>query len=329
MDSKFTKSYKQTNFENEKTMKEKELFKELSMLVTEQRNPASMDIDIMDTEDIVRVINNEDKTVASVVEQEIPYIVQAVEIITKAFKTGGRLIYAGAGTSGRMGVLDASECPPTFGVSPEMVQGIIAGGYGALRTAVEGAEDFEENGKIAIREMNITSNDVICGIAASRRTPYVHGVVKEAKQLGAKTIIIVCNPREDVNIDVDVAICPVVGPEVIMGSTRMKSATAQKMVLNMLTTSAMIKLGKVYGNMMIDLQQNNLKLVERSKKIIMMATGIEYKEAARFLDDSKGHVKSAILMALTGLSLDESKQLLSENDGFIKKALNTHKESTA
>jgi len=310
-------------------MKEKELFKELSTLVTEKRNPASMDIDIMDTEGIVRVINNEDKTVATIVENEIPYIVKAIDIITKTFKAGGRLIYAGAGTSGRMGVLDASECPPTFGVNREMVQGIIAGGYGALRNAVEGAEDFEENGRDAIREMNISSNDVVCGIAASRRTPYVHGVVKEAKQLGAKTIIIVCNPREDVNIDVDVAICPVVGPEVVMGSTRMKSATAQKMVLNILTTSAMIKLGKVYGNMMIDLQQNNLKLVERSKKIIMMATGIEYPEASQFLDDSKGHVKSAILMALTGLSLDESKQLLSENDGFIKKALNTHKESTA
>jgi len=309
-------------------MKEKELFKELSTLVTEQRNPASMDIDIMDTEGIVRVINNEDKTVATVVEKEIPYIVQAVDIITKAFKKGGRLIYAGAGTSGRMGVLDASECPPTFGVSPEMVQGIIAGGYGALRTAVEGAEDFEVNGRDTIREMNISSNDVVCGIAASRRTPYVHGVVKEAKQLGAKTVIIVCNPREDVNIDVDVAICPVVGPEVVMGSTRMKSATAQKMVLNILTTSAMIKLGKVYGNMMIDLQQNNLKLVERSKNIIMMATGLEYQKAAQYLDDSKGHVKSAILMALTGLSLDKSEQLLLENDGFIKKALNTHKEST-
>ena len=308
-------------------MKEKELFQELSTLVTEQRNPASMDIDIMNTEDIVRVINNEDKTVANIVEKEIPYIVEAVDIITKSFKNNGRLIYAGAGTSGRMGVLDASECPPTFGVNPEMVQGIIAGGYGALRTAVEGAEDFEKNGKEAIGEMNITPKDVVCGIAASRRTPYVHGVVKEAKRLGAKTIIIVCNPREDVNIDVDVAICPVVGPEVVMGSTRMKSATAQKMILNILTTTAMIKLGKVYENMMIDLQQNNLKLVERSKKIIMMATGVAYPEATKFLDNSGGHVKSAMLMALTGLSLEESKQLLLQNEGFIKRALNAHKEN--
>ena len=307
-------------------MKEKELFQELSTLVTEQRNPASMDIDIMDTEDIVRVINNEDKTVAGVVEKEIAYITQAVEIITAAFKSGGRLIYAGAGTSGRMGVLDASECPPTFGVKPEMVQGIIAGGYSALRTAVEGAEDFEENGKNAIDEMNIKSNDVVCGIAASRRTPYVHGVLKEAKRQGAKTIIIVCNPRADMNIDVDVAICPVVGPEVVMGSTRMKSATAQKMILNILTTTAMIKIGKVYENMMIDLQQNNLKLIERSKKIIMMATDVSYSEASKYLNDANGHVKSAILMALTGLNLEDSKQLLSENDGFIKKALQKFKK---
>ena len=308
-------------------MKEKELFQELSTLVTEQRNPLSVDIDIMKTEEIVRLINNEDKTVATVVENEIPYIVEAIEIITNAFKHGGRLIYAGAGTSGRMGVLDASECPPTFGVNPDMVQGIIAGGYGALRTAVEGAEDYEDNGKNAIREMKVNFKDVVCGIAASRRTPYVHGVLKEARRLGAKTIIIVCNPRKDVNIDVDVAICPVVGPEVVMGSTRMKSATAQKMILNILTTTSMIKLGKVYENMMIDLQQNNLKLVERSKKIIMMATQISYSEATKYLNDAGGHVKSAILMALTGLSLEKTKLLLANHDGFIKKALNAWKET--
>jgi N-acetylmuramic acid 6-phosphate etherase len=308
-------------------MKEKELFQELSTLVTEQRNPSSIDIDIMNTEEIVRLINKEDKTVATVVENEIPYIVEAIEIITKAFKNGGRLIYAGAGTSGRMGVLDAAECPPTFGVNPDMVQGIIAGGYGALRTAVEGAEDFEDNGKNAISEMKVNSEDVVCGIAASRRTPFVHGVLKEARRQGAKTVIIVCNPRKDVNIDVDVAICPVVGPEVIMGSTRMKSATAQKLILNILTTTSMIKLGKVYENMMIDLQQNNLKLAERSKKIIMMATQISYSEAANYLNDARGHVKSAILMALTGLSLEKTKQLLAKHDGFIKMALNAWKEA--
>lgn len=309
-------------------MKEKELFQELSTLVTEQRNPLSIDIDIMETEEIVRLINKEDKTVANIVEGEIPYIVEAIELITKSFKNGGRLIYAGAGTSGRLGVLDAAECPPTFGVNPEMIQGIIAGGYEALRTAVEGAEDFEENGKNAIREMKVTTKDVVCGIAASRRTPYVHGAIKEARRVGAKTIMIVCNPREDLNINVDVAICPVVGPEIVMGSTRMKSATAQKMILNILTTTSMIKLGKIYENMMIDLQQNNLKLVERSKKIIMMATEISYTEATEYLNDAGGHVKSAILMALTGLNLAKSKQLLSNHDGFIKKALNAWKEKS-
>lgn len=302
-------------------MKENDLFNELSTLVTEGRNPRTNDIDIMDTIDIVRLINSEDKKVAEIVEGEIPYIAEAVEIITSSFKKGGRLIYAGAGTSGRMGVLDAAECPPTYGVDPEMVQGIIAGGYGALIKAVEGAEDFEENGRKAIAEMNITKKDVVCGIAASRRTPYVIGAVKEAKEKGARTLMVVCNPREDITVDVDVAICPVVGPEVIMGSTRMKSATAQKMVLNILTTASMIRMGKVYQNMMIDLQQNNLKLVERSKKIIMMATDVSYKEAAKYLNDSNGHVKSAILMALAGVNFQEAKQLLDQNDGFIKKAL--------
>ncbi len=302
-------------------MKENDLFNELSTLVTEGRNPRTNDIDILDTIDIVRLINSEDKKVAKIVEGEISYIAEAIEIITTAFKNGGRLIYAGAGTSGRMGVLDAAECPPTFGVDPEMVQGIIAGGYGALLKAVEGAEDFEENGRKAIMEMNVTSKDVVCGIAASRRTPYVIGAVKEAKEKGAKTLMVVCNPREDISVEVDVAICPVVGPEVIMGSTRMKSATAQKMILNILTTASMIRLGKVYQNMMIDLQQNNLKLVERSKKIIMMATDVSYEDAAKYLKDARGHVKSAILMALSGVSFSEAKQLLAQNDGFIKKAL--------
>lgn len=307
-------------------MKENELFKELATLVTEKRNPKSMDIDIMETEDIVRVINDEDKTVAHVVENEIPYISKAVDIITDAFKHGGRLIYAGAGTSGRLGVLDAAECPPTFGVDPEMVQGVIAGGYGALIKAVEGAEDFEENGHQAIKEMNVTEKDVVCGIAASRRTPFVVGALKEAKKRKAKTLMIVCNPREDVKLNVDVAICPVVGPEVVMGSTRMKSATAQKMVLNMLTTTSMIKLGKVYENMMVDLQQNNLKLVERSKKIIMMATNVNYEQSSNYLNAAKGHVKSAILMALTGVDLEQAKKMLSQHDGFIKKALMSWKK---
>jgi N-acetylmuramic acid 6-phosphate etherase len=300
---------------------ETKVFQELSGLVTESRNPNSNDVDIMSTEEIVRLINREDHLVAKAVEKEIPYIIQAVDIVANAFKNGGRLIYIGAGTSGRLGVLDASECPPTFGSDPEMVQGLIAGGIEALYRAQEGSEDLKEQGITDLLDKNITTKDVICGIAASQRTPYVIGALQEAKKIGAKTLFIICNPRKFVQVDVDVAICPVPGPEVVMGSTRMKAGSAQKMVLNILTTSAMIKQGKVFENMMIDLQQNSQKLVERSKKIIMLATDISYEQASHFLEESNGHVKSAILMAITGMDLENAKLLLEGNDGFIKKAL--------
>ncbi len=302
-------------------MTEKDLFKELSTLVTESRNPDSYDIDIMDTEDAVRLFNEEDKKVAYAVEKEIPYIVQAVEIITEAFKKGGRLLYFGAGTSGRLGVLDAAECPPTFGVEVGMVIGRIAGGYNALVEAVEGFEDFEEYGAQDVAELKVSDKDVVCGIAASRRTPYVIGAIEEGKKRGAKTITVVCNPREHLQYDVDVAICPVPGPEVIMGSTRLKAATAQKMVLNMLTSISMIKLGKVYENMMIDLQQNNKKLVERSKKIIMMAADVDYDQAGHCLTLAGGHVKTAIFIAMTHSSVEEAKKYIDAHEGFLKKAL--------
>jgi N-acetylmuramic acid 6-phosphate etherase len=302
-------------------MAEYHVFNELASLITEDRNPDTFDIDIMSTEEIVRLINREDKKVAQAVEKEIPYIIKAADIVAKAFRSGGRLIYLGAGTSGRLGVLDASECPPTFGSDPEMVQGIIAGGYEALHTAQEGSEDKRDQGVIDLRAKKITPKDVVCGIAASQRTPYVIAALTEAKKMGAKTIFVICNPREVVQIDVDVAICPVPGPEVVMGSTRMKAGTTQKMVLNILTTTAMIKLGKVYENMMIDLQQNSQKLIERSKRIIMLATDKSYDEATFFLDKSNGHVKSAILMALTGLDITAVKNLLDKKEGFIKKAL--------
>ncbi len=302
-------------------MSENNVFKELSSLVTERRNPDSYDIDIMDTEDIVRLINKEDHKVAEAVEKEILYIVQAADIIAEAFRNKGRLIYVGAGTSGRLGVLDASECPPTFGSDPEMIQGIIAGGFEALHKAQEGSEDKKEQGMLDLMEKNISSKDVVCGIAASQRTPYVLGALEAAKKAGAKTLFIICNPREYVQIDVDVAICPVPGPEVVMGSTRMKAGSAQKMVLNLLTTTAMIKQGKIFENMMIDLQQNSLKLVERSKKIIITATGKNYDEATAYLDASGGHVKTAILMALTDLDYNTARDLLNDHGGFIKKAL--------
>lgn len=308
-------------------MTKNNLFEELSALITESRNPDSYEIDVMDTVDVVRLFNSEDKKVSLAVEKEIPYIAQAVEIITEAFKKGGRLIYVGAGTSGRLGVLDAAECPPTFGVETGMVIGRIAGGYKALSVAVEGYEDYPENGVKDIAALNVSDKDVVCGIAASRRTPYVIGAIAEAKQRGAKTITLVCNPREHLQYDVDVAICPVPGPEVIMGSTRLKSATAQKMVLNMLTSISMIKIGKVYENMMIDLQLNNKKLVERSKKIIMLAADVNYNRAAKCLDLANGHVKTAIFIALTDTEPDEAKKFIDDNDGFLKKALNAWRET--
>lgn len=302
-------------------MTQSTVFKELATLVTEERNPDTYNVDIMSTEEILRLINREDKKVPLAVEKEIPYIIQAADIIAEAFIKKGRLIYVGAGTSGRLGVLDAAECPPTFGSDPEMVQGIIAGGLEALVKAQEGQEDKKDQGAIDLRKKNITSRDVVCGIAASQRTPYVIGALEEAKRTGAKTIFIICNPRKVVQVDVDVAICPVPGAEVVMGSTRMKAGSAQKMVLNMLTTTAMIKLGKVYENMMVDLQPNSQKLIERSKKIIMMATDENYKKASYFLKKSQGHVKSAILMALTGQDLESAEECLERNKGFIKKTL--------
>jgi N-acetylmuramic acid 6-phosphate etherase len=302
-------------------MAENSIFKELSELVTEERNPDTYDIDVMETEAIVRLINREDHKVALAVEKEIPYIVEAANLIAKSFQSGGRLIYVGAGTSGRLGVLDAAECPPTFGSNPEMVQGIIAGGVEALYRAQEGSEDKREMGARDLAAKKISSQDVVCGIAASQRTPYVLGALEEAQKRGAKTIFIICNPRELVKINVDVAICPIPGPEVIMGSTRMKAGSAQKMVLNLLSTTAMIKQGKIFENMMIDLQQNSLKLIERSKKIIMLATNKSYNEAEELLQLAGGHVKTAILMALTGLDKEKTESLLDQNNGFIKKAL--------
>ena len=304
------------------TVEAKNLFAEISQLTTEQRNPNSMDIDVSSTAEILRIINNEDKTVPLAVEKELPYIEQAVEIIVNALKHGGRLLYFGAGTSGRLGVVDASECPPTFGTPFGLIDGFIAGGRNAMFRAVEGAEDHEEYGAKDVLEANVNDKDVVCGIAASRRTPYVVGAVKKAKELGAKTLYITCNPRENFNIEeVDVAICPYVGPEVVMGSTRMKSGTAQKLVLNMLTTASMIRMGKVYENMMIDLQMTNKKLVERSKKIVMTITGVTYDEAAEYLKKSDGHVKTALVMIMANVTKEEALARLEKTDGFVRKAI--------
>jgi len=297
------------------------VFEELRNLITEKRNPRTMDLDRLSTEEILRRINAEDKTVPLAVEKEIPYIAQAVEIVVEAFRNGGRLFYVGAGTSGRLGVLDASECPPTYGTDPEMVQGLIAGGYAALVRAQEGAEDSREDGARDLLERGFSAKDVACGIAASRRTPYVVGAIEAARQVGGKTIYVTCTPREEMSIEVDVAICPVVGPEVVMGSTRMKAGTATKLVLNMITTTAMVRLGKVYENMMVDLQMNSRKLEERSKRTVMMVTGVDYDTAERVLVEAGGHVKTALVMLLGGVDADEARRALQEAEGFVRRAI--------
>jgi N-acetylmuramic acid 6-phosphate etherase len=277
----------------------------------------------MSTGEILRLLNAQDKLVPLAVEHEIPYIMQAVELLVHSFRNGGRLLYFGAGTSGRLGVVDASECPPTFGTPAEQVVGVMAGGQAAMFRSQEGAEDNEDQGRRDVDAHHVGPLDTVCGIAASRRTPYVVAAVGRARERGAKTIYVTTNPRSEFNLEVDVAICPEVGPEVLMGSTRMKSGTAQKLVLNMLTTTAMVKLGKTYENMMVDLQLTNKKLVERSKRILMMATGVDYDTAANYLERADGHVKSAIVMIKTGVNLDEAHARISRADGFVRRAITT------
>ena len=310
----------------------KELFEQLKGLTTEQRNPMSMDLDARTTEEVLRIINMEDKRVADAVEREIPWIVRAVEVVVRALNRGGRLLYVGAGTSGRLGVLDAVECPPTFGTNPKIISGIIAGGEKAMFRAQEGAEDKEENGATDIDALSIGKNDVVCGIAASLRTPYVIGAVKQAKKKGASTLYVTTNPRRsfdepryaDLANAIDIAICPEVGPEVVMGSTRMKSGTAQKLVLNMITTAAMVRLGKVYENMMIDLQMTNEKLRERSKKIVMTITGVSYEDAAAALVEAGGHVKTALVMIRAGVTKSEAADRLERAEGHVRAAIAGH-----
>ncbi len=310
-------NYKMNNPQSNKT-----LFNEIAALSTEQRNVNSMNIDTCSTIDILRIINDEDKIIPIAVEKELPYIQQAVELIVKALSGGGRLLYYGAGTSGRLGVLDAAECPPTFGIPFGMIEGFIAGGKEAMFKAREGAEDKEENGANDVIAAKVTSADIVCGIAASKRTPYSIGAVKKAKELGAATLFITCNPRSEFTMpEVDVAICPYVGAEVIMGSTRMKSGTAQKLVLNMLTTASMIRMGKVYENLMIDLQLTNQKLVERAKRVIMIITGVSYEIAEVKLREASGSVKAALVMIKAKVDLNEALQRLDATGGFARMAI--------
>lgn len=293
----------------------------LSKLVTETRNQNTMNIDSVSTLEMIEKINEEDKKVPEAVGKAKESIAKAVDIIAEKLAAGGRLIYIGAGTSGRLGVLDASECPPTYGVSHEMVQGIIAGGQSAIFDAVEGAEDNKELGKQDLVNKNLTSKDVVCGIAASGRTPYVIGAMEYGKKVGASVLCVTMNPESEMAAMADVPITVVVGPEVIMGSTRMKAGTAQKLVLNMLTTGAMIKLGKVYENLMVDVQTTNEKLVARAKRIVKLATDADYGTIEKVLKDTNNQVKLSIVIIKTGLSKEKAQELLEKNNGYVKKAL--------
>ncbi|ENN8409610.1 N-acetylmuramic acid 6-phosphate etherase [Serratia marcescens] len=293
----------------------------LGALVSETRNPATMGLDEMSTLDMVRCFNQEDRKVPEAIEKVLPAIAQAVDLAAAALKAGGRLIYLGAGTSGRLGVLDASECPPTFGVPHGVVVGLIAGGPGALLKAVEGAEDDEALGEADLRALNLTAVDMVVGLAASGRTPYVIGALRYARGLGSPTAAISCNPDSPIAHEAQVAISPVVGPEALTGSTRLKSGTAQKLVLNMLSTGAMVKLGKVYQNLMVDVKATNVKLVDRACRIVMEATGAERAQAEAALAQTGFEVKPAILMILAGVSAEEAQQRLQRHDGYLRAAL--------
>lgn len=308
--------------------KGRQVFDELSGLVTEAVNPLTKNIDRLSTASILRLINREDGGVAGAVKREIKYIANAVDMAVEAFRSGGRLIYVGAGTSGRLGVLDAAECPPTFGTDPELVRGIIAGGNRSLIRSKEGVEDDIDAAVNEIRRHKIARRDVVIGITASRRTPYVLEALREAKRRNARTIFICCNPRKTAPRDFDLNICLVVGPEVIAGSSRMKSGTAQKMTLNMITTAAMIRTGRVYGNRMVDLTAASEKLRERSKRILMEVCGVDYDGAGEFLKKAGGSVKVAIVMHKTGLSKMESRSLLKAADGFVYKAIKDSRKGT-
>jgi len=293
----------------------------LENLLTEQPNPASAAIDSANTEEVLRIINAEDRKVACAVEREIPAIARAVDAIVETFQRGGRLFYIGAGTSGRLGVLDASECPPTFSVPPDMVQGIIAGGETALSQATETTEDDPDIGARDLAGRGFTGSDILVGIAASGRTPYVMGAVAVARKLGAVTIGISCTPGSELSHAVDIAITPLVGPEVVAGSTRMKSGTAQKLVLNMLSTGAFIRLGYVYGNLMVNVQPKNTKLVDRARRIVSAAAGVPAARAAELLTAAGNSVRTAIVMGKAGISREEAERRLAQAGGRVTLAL--------
>lgn len=294
---------------------------DIKKLSTEGRNPATMNLDEMSADKIVAVMNSEDKKVAVAVEKQLPQISTAANKIAEAFKVGGRLFYTGAGTSGRLGVLDAAECVPTFGIEPEMVQGLIAGGAKAMTIAVEGAEDSVQEGADDLKNHNLSNKDVVVGIAASGRTPYVVGALDYATKVGASTIALSCNADAIISQHAKTAIEVVVGPEVLSGSTRLKSGTAQKMVLNMLSTASMVRIGKTYGNLMVDVKPTNKKLVQRSLNIITEVTGVDEDLALTTLKKADYSVKDAIVMIATKTGKEAAQQKLSEAGGFVRQAI--------
>jgi len=297
------------------------LLSELEQLVSEERNPRTMGIDLMAPAEIVATINAEDRLVPEAVGKTLPQVALAVEQIVEAFNKGGRLVYIGAGTSGRLGVLDASECPPTFGVPPTMVVGVIAGGLGALVSAVEGAEDSAESGAADLRAIDLTNRDVVVGIAVSGRTPYVIGALNYAKSLGAVTVGLTCNPSSAIAGLADISIAPLVGAEVVTGSTRLKSGTAQKLVLNMLSTASMIRIGKTYQNLMVDVRTSNAKLLARAVRIVMQATDCPEQVAEQALQRTGNDVKLAILTLLTGQDVEAARAAMAGAGGFLRRAL--------
>jgi N-acetylmuramic acid 6-phosphate etherase len=307
--------------------RDRKLFEQLTGLVTEGELDASRQIDTLDAEGILRVINEQDRCVAPAVAACIPGIARVVDRVVESFRAGGRLVYVGAGTSGRLGVLDAAECPPTFGTDPAEVVALIAGGRDAVFRAREGAEDDAAAGARAVEEAGVAARDCVVGLAASRRTPYVRGALARARQLGAFTALVTCNPPGGADREVggpdepDEVIAPLLGPEVITGSTRMKAGTAQKLVLNMITTAAMVRRGKTLGNLMVDLRAGSAKLVERSRHIVMKVTGLSYDEAADLLDRAGGRVKTALVMAGRGVDAEVADRLLERAGGFVRAAL--------
>lgn len=293
-------------------------YKELESLDTEASHPDTLDLDLMSPLELVTAMNRADRTIAEAVEKALPAVAEAAAAVAESFARGGRLIYVGAGTSGRLGVLDAAECPPTFGVPRELVVGIIAGGVEALTRSIEGAEDDCDAARAEVSRLNVGENDTVCGITASRRTPFAAAALEEAKKRGARTVFICCNPVPDSFPQADIIIAPLTGPEILAGSTRLKAGTATKMILNMISTAAMALSGKVYRNLMVDLRPWSEKLQARSRLILSRALGLDYEEADRLLAEAKGELKTAIAMNIYHLTYEEARKKLLENEGKLR-----------